>query len=66
MLNETHLQHFQSTLHGQLIQLDDPHYQDACQLYNGALDSAEAAFQSIRQFGPPALDLVGPLPYPAM
>jgi FAD/FMN-containing dehydrogenase len=34
--------------------------------YAGALDKAEAAFKPIRQFGRPALDLVGPLPHPAV
>jgi len=34
--------------------------------YTGPLDQAEAAFRPIRQFGPPALDFVGPLPYPAL
>jgi FAD/FMN-containing dehydrogenase len=35
--------------------------------YSGPLDQAEAAFAPIRQqFGPPALDFVGPMPYPAL
>lgn len=34
--------------------------------YAGALAQAEEVFAPIRQFGPPALDLVGPLPYPAL
>jgi hypothetical protein len=34
--------------------------------YAGALAQAEEVFTPIRQFGPPALDLVGPLPYPAL
>jgi FAD/FMN-containing dehydrogenase len=34
--------------------------------YTGPLDQAEAVFRPIRQFGPPVLDLVGPLPHPAM
>lgn len=34
--------------------------------YSGPLDRAESVFAPIRQFGPPALDLVGPLPHPAL
>ena len=34
--------------------------------YTGPLDSAEAVFQPLREFGPPALDFAGPLPYPAL
>ena len=34
--------------------------------YTGPLDQAEQVFKTIRQFGPPALDLVGPLPYPVL
>jgi len=34
--------------------------------YTGPLDKAEALFQPLRQFGPPALDFAGPLPYPAL
>ena len=34
--------------------------------YNGPLDQGERVIKSIREFGPPALDLVGPLPYPAL
>lgn len=34
--------------------------------YAGPLDEAEEAFKPVREFGPPALDLVGPLPYPAL
>jgi FAD/FMN-containing dehydrogenase len=34
--------------------------------YSGPLEGAEEAFRPIRQFGPPALDLVGPLPLPAL
>lgn len=34
--------------------------------YTGPLDKAEAVFQPLRQFGPPALDFAGPLPYPAL
>ena len=35
--------------------------------YTGSMDEAEAAFRPIRQeLGPPALDLVGPLPYPML
>ncbi len=34
--------------------------------YTGPLDKAEEVFAPIRRFGPPALDLVGPLPHPAI
>ena len=34
--------------------------------YTGPLDKAEVAFQPIRSFSPPALDFVGPIPYPAL
>ncbi|MBE3568338.1 MAG: FAD-binding oxidoreductase [Thermogemmatispora sp.] len=34
--------------------------------YTGPLDRAEQTFQPIRQFRQPALDLVGPLPFPAL
>ena len=34
--------------------------------YTGPLAKAADIFQPIRVFGPPALDLVGPLPYPAL
>jgi FAD/FMN-containing dehydrogenase len=34
--------------------------------YAGPLDKAEQVFKPIRQFGPPALDLVGPLPHPVL
>jgi FAD/FMN-containing dehydrogenase len=34
--------------------------------YTGPLAKAEAILRPIRAFGPPALDLVGPLPYPAL
>lgn len=34
--------------------------------YSGPLDRAESVFAPIRQYGPPALDLVGPIPHPAM
>jgi FAD/FMN-containing dehydrogenase len=34
--------------------------------YTGPLDQAEKVFRPIRQFGPPALDFVGPLPHPAL
>lgn len=34
--------------------------------YTGPLDEAEAVFQPLRRFGPPAVDFVGPLPYPAL
>ena len=38
----------------------------ALPIYTGPLDKAEAVFQPLRQFGPPALDFAGPLPYPAL
>jgi FAD binding domain/Berberine and berberine like len=35
--------------------------------YTGSLDKAEEVFKPIRsRFGPPALDFVGPIPYPAL
>jgi FAD/FMN-containing dehydrogenase len=34
--------------------------------YSGALEKAEDAFKPVRAFRKPALDLVGPLPYPAV
>ncbi len=34
--------------------------------YTGPLDKAEEAFAPMRRFGPPALDFVGPIPYPAL
>ena len=34
--------------------------------YTGPLEKAEEVFAPIRQFGPPALDFVGPLPHPAL
>jgi FAD/FMN-containing dehydrogenase len=34
--------------------------------YAGPLEEAEEAFRPIRQFGPPALDLVGPMPLPTL
>jgi hypothetical protein len=34
--------------------------------YAGPLKEAEEAFRSIRQFGPPALDLAGPMPLPTL
>jgi FAD/FMN-containing dehydrogenase len=34
--------------------------------YSGPLEGAEEAFRPIRQLGPPALDLVSPLPLPAL
>lgn len=45
------------------------HHQTMCGIvwcYSGSLDRAEGAFQPIRKQFPPALDLVGPLPYPAL
>ncbi|MBA3868898.1 MAG: FAD-binding oxidoreductase [Anaerolineae bacterium] len=34
--------------------------------YTGPLDKAAEVFAPIRKFGPPALDFVGPIPYPAL
>ena len=34
--------------------------------YADDLDNAEAAFAPVRSFGPPALDLVGPMPFPIL
>ena len=34
--------------------------------YTGPLDKAEEVFKPIRQFGPPILDFVGPIPFPAL
>ena len=34
--------------------------------YTGPAENAEEVFKPIRQFGPPALDMVGTLPYPAL
>ena len=32
----------------------------------GAIDEAEAELRPLREFGPPAMDLVAPMPYPAV
>jgi FAD/FMN-containing dehydrogenase len=45
------------------------HNQTMCGIvwcYTGRPEQAEATFKPIRSFRPPALDLVGPLPYPAL
>ncbi len=34
--------------------------------YTGPADRAEAVFEPVRRFGPPALHAVGPMPYPAL
>lgn len=34
--------------------------------YSGPMEQAEEVVRPIRQFGPPALDLLGPIPYPAL
>jgi FAD/FMN-containing dehydrogenase len=34
--------------------------------YTGPMEKGEEVVKPIRQFGPPALDLLGPLPYPAL
>ena len=48
---------------------EDLHLKKMCGIvwcYTGSLEQAEAVFQPIRQVGPPALDLVGPLPHPVL
>ena len=45
------------------------HLQKMCAIvwcYTGAPETAEAAFKPIRQFDPPAIDLAGPIPFPAL
>lgn len=45
------------------------HLQKMCGVvwcYTGALDNAEAMFKPIRESIPPAIDFVGPMPYPAL
>lgn len=45
------------------------HLQKMCAVvwcYTGALETAEAAFKPIRQFGPPAIDFAGPIPFPVL
>jgi FAD/FMN-containing dehydrogenase len=45
------------------------HNQKVCGVvwcYTGPLEQADAAFKSIRRFGPPTLDFVGPIPHPAL
>ncbi len=34
--------------------------------YSGPMEKAEEVVKPIRQFGPPALDLLGPIPYPVL
>lgn len=34
--------------------------------YTGPLENGAAAFEPIRQFGPPAIDFAGPIPFPAL
>jgi FAD/FMN-containing dehydrogenase len=34
--------------------------------YTGPLDQAETVVQPLRRFGPPALDMMGPMPYPVL
>jgi FAD/FMN-containing dehydrogenase len=34
--------------------------------YSGAVEDGERVLKPIREFGPPVLDLTGPMPYPAM
>lgn len=45
------------------------HNQNMCGViwcYTGSLEKAKDVFRPIRRFGPPAIDMVGPLPYPAL
>ena len=45
------------------------HLQKMCVVvwcYTGAMESAEASFKPIRQFGPPVIDFVGPIPFPIL
>src|SRR5436309_8700634 len=45
------------------------HLQKMCGIvwcYSGALDEAEELFQPIRAFRPPAIDVAGPIPWPAL
>ncbi|HEU4758842.1 MAG TPA: FAD-binding oxidoreductase [Dehalococcoidia bacterium] len=34
--------------------------------YTGSTEQAESVIKPVREFGPPALDLVGPMPFPAL
>jgi FAD/FMN-containing dehydrogenase len=48
---------------------DALHLQKMCVIVwcdTGPLDQAEARFKAIRAFGPPALDLAGPIPWPIL
>jgi FAD/FMN-containing dehydrogenase len=45
------------------------HLQKMCAVvwcYTGALETATAVFEPIRQFGPPAIDFAGPIPFPVL
>jgi len=45
------------------------HLQKMCVIvwcYTGLPESADAAFEPIRQFGPPAIDFAGPIPFPML
>jgi hypothetical protein len=45
------------------------HLQKMCAVvwcYTGDMAEAEAAFERIRKFGPPAIDFAGPIPFPAL
>jgi FAD/FMN-containing dehydrogenase len=45
------------------------HLQKMCAIvwcYTGAMERAEEVFKPIRAFGPPAIDAVGPVPWPAL
>ncbi|MEW5957932.1 MAG: FAD-binding oxidoreductase [Chloroflexota bacterium] len=45
------------------------HLQKMCVVvwcYTGVPETAEAAFNPIRQFGPPAIDFAGPIPFPVL
>jgi FAD/FMN-containing dehydrogenase len=45
------------------------HLQKMCAIvwcYTGAPETAEAALQPVRQFGPPVIDFAGPIPFPML
>lgn len=45
------------------------HFAPACAIvacWTGPLDEGERAVSALREFGPPVLDLMGPMPYPAL
>ena len=48
---------------------EDLHLETMCAVvwcYTGPAEQAEEAFRPVREFGPPALDLLGPMPLPAL